>query len=225
MPEGGTLWITQNTGSIFDTYYVNGEVTASGNEVGDVFAFGNIYEFTVRDYNESMSRLRGLLEVVVPSEYQQLFYQQQFASCISLLESFLSSTFIRETCDKEDAYQRVWKSGCLIRRIKRDQRSIANGPDCLQKELLYIELVKQLIYHNIKDVRQLFLTAFGIDVDLMPLDEDILRRHDIVHRFGFNKKGEPDLIKYDDVITLQANIDGIVHSVADQILRLPSIAY
>lgn len=77
VPEGGTLWITQNTGSIFDTYYVNGEVTASGNEVGDVFAFGNIYEFTVRDYNERMSRLRGLLEVVVPSEYQQLFYQRR----------------------------------------------------------------------------------------------------------------------------------------------------
>lgn len=221
--EGGELWLKKDTGSIFDTYYVNGEVTASGGENGDIYAFKDIYEFTVREYREGMSRLRGLLEVTVPSDYHLLFYQQQFASCFSLLESFLNSTLIRETCDREDAYRRVWDSGCLNRTKKDDQQKvIAKGPDCLEKELLYIELANQLIYHNPKHVRQLFQTAFGIEVDLSSLEEYIERRHDIVHRNGFSKKGEPVLVSYDDVNALLAKIDAIVQHIIEQITQLPS---
>lgn len=223
MPDGGELWLTKDTGSIFDTYYVNGDVAVAGGVNGDVYAFKDIYEFTIREYNEGVSRLRGLLEVAVPSEYQQLFYQQQFASCFSLLESFLSSTLIRETCDREDAYHRVWESECL-NRVKRggQQKSIAKGTDCLEKELLYIELTNQLICHNPKHVRQLFQTAFGIDVDLSSLEEDIERRHNIVHRNGFSKKGEPILVTHDDVNALLAKIDAIVQNVIEQITQLTS---
>lgn len=223
VPEGGELWLTKDTGSIFDTYYVNGEATAGGGENGDIYAFKNLYEFTVRDYNESMRRLRGLLDVVVPSEYQLLFCQQQFASCFSLLESFLSSTLIRETCDREDAYHRVWDSGSLNRTKKDDQQKvIAKGPDCLEKELLYIELANQLIYHNKFFVRDLFREAFDIDVDLSLLGDELQKRHDIVHRNGFSKKGEPVLVSYDDVNALLAKIDAIVQHVIEQITQLPS---
>lgn len=106
--ERGELWLTKDTGSIFDTYYVNGEVAAGGGENGEIYAFKDIYEFTVRDYKEGISRLRGLLEVIVPSEYQ----------------------------------------------------------------LLFIELVNQLVYHNPFRVRNLFREAFDIDVDLSSLIDD-----------------------------------------------------
>ena len=209
--ERGELWLTKDTGSIFDTYYVNGEVAAGGGENGEIYAFKDIYEFTVRDYKEGISRLRGLLEVIVPSEYQLLFYQQQFASCFSLLESFLSNTFIWETCDREDAYHRVWKSECLKKGIRgNQQKSIAKGPECLEKELLFIELVNQLVYHNPFRVRNLFREAFDIDVDLSSLIDDLQKRHDIVHRNGCTKKGESVLVTRNDVDTLLAKIDTIM---------------
>ena len=51
-PENGVWNVTENTGSIFDTYYVSGGVTALGMEKGDIYAFKSIYEFTVQDYRK-----------------------------------------------------------------------------------------------------------------------------------------------------------------------------
>lgn len=223
VPEDGSLYLIHDTGSIFDTYFVNGEVTAAGGENGDIYAYKNIYEFTVRDYNEGMNRLKGLMEAEISPEFQQLFYQQQFSSCFSLLESFLSGTLIWETCNREDAYHRVWDSGCLNRTKKDDQQKvIAKGADCLEKELLYIELANQLIYHNAFFVRNLFRAAFDIDVDLSSLGDDLQKRHDIVHRNGYSKKGETVLVTHDEIATLLAKIDVVVQYVIGQIAQLPS---
>lgn len=222
-PNG--IWeVVEPTGSMFDTYYASGNVVATDITNGDVYAFKSIYEFTIRDYKDDWKRLRSMLDVDITEERRTLYFQQQLVSSFSLLEIFLSCTFLRETCDREESYHSVWKSGCLDRHIHgADQQVIKKGPDCVQKELLYIEAVNKLIYHNAAFVKTIFQVAFGITVQLDSLGDELKKRHDIVHRFGYDISGNSVLVTRDEVLSLLTNIDAIADDVSRQILLLPSM--
>lgn len=218
-PPNGVLEITEDTGSIFNTYYVRDWVTAygiNGLSKGDVCAFGDIYEFTVRDYNEGLRLIESMLDNIPTDSRKHLYLQQQFASVFSLMEKFLSFTFVRQTCDNEDSYRRVLASGLLQQ--KYGNKAILNGPDCLEKELKYIELSNKVVYHNQKAVKDLFKEAFSIVVDLSSLEEAMEVRNDIIHRFGQTKWGADVVISLEQVQSLIKSVDSIVQNTAKQIM-------
>ena len=219
-PPNGVLEITEDTGSIFNTYYVREWVTAGGIlglSKGAVCAFANIYEFTIRDYDAGLRLIQSMLDRVPEDSRQNLYLQQQYASVFSLMEKFLSFTFVRQTCDNEDSYRRVLASGFLQRRFGQYQ-AVLNGPDCLEKELKYIELANTIVYHNQKAVRTLFNEAFGFDVDLKPLEEELKKRNDMMHRFGHTKTGAEVVVRLDEISNLLQTVDSIVRKTCKQIL-------
>lgn len=218
-PPGGVLEITEDSGSIFNTYYVRDWMTACGIiglSKGAICAFADIYEFTIRDYEDGLRLVESMLESIPVGAQRNLYLQQQFASVFSLMERFLSFTFVRQTCDNEDSYHRVLASGLLQQ--KYGNRTILDGPDCLEKELKYIELANRVVYHNQKAVRSLFYEGFGIDVDLSPLGEALGVRNDIMHRFGHTDRGTDLVVTSDEIRNLIKTVDGIVNNTAKQIL-------
>lgn len=219
-PERGTLEITEDTGSIFDSYYVSGEVAAFGIVVGDIKAYCDIYKFTVEQYENGLALIKNMLETVPAEECGRLYLQQQYASLFSLMEQFLSCSFVKQTCDREDSYHKVIASGLLQKKFGQFKQ-ILNGADCLQKELLYIELANRVVYHNLKAVKGLFQEAFGVNVDLSPLDNELKIRNDIMHRFGHTESGEDITVTVDDINALIAKIDCVVQQTERQISALP----
>ena len=220
-PDDGLWVVTEPTGSMFDTYYVQGGATALGIKVGNIFAFKNIYELTLQEYDENYNVLKSLLEVEHPVNNDILFYQQLFASCFSLLESFLNSTFLRFTCDSEDAYHKIWNNKCLDRCYAIIQNKVvAKGPDCVQKEILFREAVNQIVYHRFDKVHDLFQIAFNMNVQLETLEDRLEKRHDIVHRFGYDKNGNRIIIDHNDVKSLLEEIDAIVKNIAEQMMEI-----
>ncbi len=218
-PPNGVLEITKDSGSIFNTYYVREWVTASGVlglSKGAICAFADIYEFTVRDYTDDLRLVDSMLDSIPSDSHRNLYLQQQYASVFSLMEKFLSFTFVRQTCDNEDSYRRVLASGLLQQ--KYGNKPILNGPDCLEKELKYIELVNRVVYHNQKAVRTLFNEAFGIVVDLSLLESALEIRNDIIHRFGHTERGADIIISLEEVRALIKLVDGIVHDTSRQIM-------
>lgn len=218
-PLGGVWEITTDTGSIFSSYYVREFVSCGGGEYGDIVAYADIYKFTIDQYEKGLEQIKRMLESVPGGEQGVLYCQQQFASVFSLMEQFLSCTFVRQTCDREESYHQVLESGLLQQKFGNKQ--ILNGPDCLEKELKYIELVNNVVYHNQKAVRRLFDSAFGICVDLCPLEDLLEKRNDIIHRFGHEKKGGDLRLAPDDVRDLIVKVDNIVNETARQMLALP----
>lgn len=221
-PLNGELEITQNTGSIFDTYYVKSFVTASGIDMGNIFAFKNIYQFTIDSYNNSRGLLtKLLLSPPEDAQLRQIFYQQQYAHVFSLLERFLSDTFVRQTCDNEDSYHRVLDSGILIAKNivqRKPNRDLIKGDDCLEKELLYIRSIENhIVYHKFDLISELFSIAFDISVDFCSLKRPLDVRHDIIHRFGHSVKGNVVTISENDVKSLLEMVDGFVTTISSQI--------
>ena len=137
-PPGGCLEIIEDTGSIFDSYYVTGFMVCGGilgHSKGAIAAFKDIYSFTVRDYEAGLEQVKSMLELEIPEPNKGLFLQQQFVSVFSLMEQFLSCTFVRQTCDREDSYRRVLASGELLKNSNSRDNRVLNGPDGLTREL------------------------------------------------------------------------------------------
>ena len=123
----------------------------------------------------------------------------------------------------EASYHKVLDSGLLKARSCQEEATI-NGPDGVKKELLFIKMANRVVYHNKKDVNHLFEAAFGINVDLCPLESLLSIRHDITHRFGYSKSalGGKVNVTFDDVKSLMEKVDDIVSSTSSQLPPLPS---
>jgi len=226
-PPDGVWNITEDTGSIFDTYYVRGDISVTGIIVGDVVPYLYKHKFTVLDYEKGKNQIHYILNHIKDSEleeeYKDLLYQQEYASVISLMEHYLSCSFVGTICNHKESYHRVLRSGFLQKRFTRD-KAVLNGPDCIDKELLFVELAKRIVFHNQKNVKELFEVAFGINVDLRPLEIQLNIRNDITHRFGYTDSilGGKVKITYDDVKSLISAVDTIVHDTQSQLPLLPS---
>lgn len=225
-PPNGVLEITDIEGSIFDTYYVRGDVAATGIVVGGVEQMCYKYKFTNSDYEKGKRLVNGILDHIRNSELEDdkkdLLYQQQYTSIISLMEHFLSCSFVGHICNHEESYHSVLQSG-LLQQYCKDKTTL-NGPDCIKKELLFIDQANTIVYHNQHKVKKLFEAAFGINVDLSPLEVQLNIRHNITHRFGYSKSvlGGKVNVTYDNVIALMTAVDAIVRNTQSQLPMLPS---
>jgi len=224
VPPGGVLEITEDSGSIFDSYYVSGQVAAGGIlgvSKGAICAFADIYEFTIKDYNEGLELIESMLDFIPSGEKGTLYLQQQYVSVFSLMERFLSCTFVKQTCDREDSYYRVLESRELLKRSNKEIKAVLKGPDGLTKQLAYIDAANRIIYHNAKRVHPLFKVAFDIDVDLSKLNGQLEIRNHIVHRFGYTEDGSVVCVSKSSVLDLIASVDMIVKHIIAQIRALP----
>lgn len=234
-PKEGVLWITNNMGSIFDTYYASGFVSAGGclsvglldsleNPTGSIVAFKNNFDYTLSDFEIGFERIKKMLALPgFGDDLINLHLQQQYASTFSLLESFLSCTFIWQTCNREDSYRRVLESKILHNQTNSENRRVLDGEDGLRKQFLFIELANKIVFHRHKDVASLFSNAFGIEVNLAVLEEELIVRNDISHRFGQTKSNRPLSLKEDDVLSLLGKMRSIVTQTAEQIRALPPV--
>lgn len=222
-PNNAILEITKDEGSIFDIYYVKSGVVSSGN--GDIYSFKDIYQFTIDSYNrDKQSLLRLLSDPPADLQLRRIFYQQQYAYVFSLMERFMSDTFVRQTCDNEESYHRVLDSGILLsmNNIVRNKvnKNIITGKDCLSKELLYISTIQKcIVYHRLSLVHDLFSIAFNIEADFDELKDSLEIRHDIIHRFGRSIKGVERSISEADIQNLIDKVDRCVNSISSQMSK------
>ena len=63
-------------------------------------------------------------------------------------------------------------------------------------------LIKQIVFHNLSNIRPLFKEVFDIEVtNEQEVLELIEKRHHIIHINGFDKNNNPVLIRAEDIET------------------------
>jgi len=78
--------------------------------------------------------------------------------------------------------------------------------------------LQNLIWHRWADVAQLFIYGFGFRPPSFGAFEDaILKRHDIVHRSGHDRNGDPVSISRDDVVALAQSIEDFARALSSAI--------
>lgn len=213
--DAGVYEITEDGGSMFNFYYVKGGITMYGGNGSTIMSFKKECERTVTKYVEIRELIAQLLEEAkIPEKCRNIFYQQQYISLFANLEYFLYNTFMWETCQCYESYQKVINTHFSFLEYK-DAKSILRGEHNILQERTFVEQVKHAIYHNVNQVGKLYKAAFEIDVDLnLFLEKELQIRHDIVHRAGFTKEELPIPITKEDVIALKNKIDCLTDEIS-----------
>lgn len=213
-PLNSLLTITADYGSIFTNYYLRGGVACRGLDDGNALSFSIEHESTCNSYKDNIRLLANFMdEMEIPEAFKNIYYQQQYVSAFGALEYFLFYTFMGRVCSDYDIYTKVLSSRLSCLEYGREIRNILRGEHNIKQERVFIEQTKEVVYHNTKQVSDLFSTAFGISVDLGVLESNIITRNDIVHRFGHTKKGYEILVIKDDVLSLIDKINIIVEKI------------
>lgn len=206
--ENGVYEVTENAGSMFTTYYVKGGITMYGENGSSIVFFKKEHEQTYAKYKEIQRKILQLLEeAIIPENCKNYFYQQQYISIFANLEYFLYGTFIWETCQCYESYDKVLKAHLSFLEYK-EAKHILRGEHCILQEMTFVEQAKHAVYHNTNQVSQLYENAFGITIDLDSFKKERDIRHDIVHRVGCFVQ-----ITKKDVIALKDKIDKLVEDI------------
>ena len=191
-----------------------------GENDSTIKSFKKEHEHTCAKFKQIQEQILLLLEsAIIPDKCKNYFYQQQYISLFANLEYFLYGTFMWETCQCYESYQRVLNTHLNFLEYK-EAKAILRGEHCILQEKTFVEQIKYVIYHNATQVGKLYKAAFNIDVDLNTLKNEIDIRNNIVHRAGYTKEGNPILIKRDDVMELKDKIDYLVDYITVKIKEL-----
>lgn len=121
-----------------------------------------------------------------------LLNRMVFSHQITALEAYLGDTLINEVMDDEVALQRLIGMAEELVGAKFTLTEIAKSPDLVQKTVR--TYLRAVLYHNLAKVDVLYNIALGFRIlnlakDKPSLFKAVSRRHDCVHRNGFDKDG------------------------------------
>lgn len=213
--KDGMYEVTEDGGSMFTTYYVKGGITMYGENGSTIVFFKKEHEQTFAKYKEIQSKILQLLEEsIIPEDCKNYFYQQQYISLFANLEYFLYGTFMWETCQSYENYKKIVDIFATDKfKFNKAIKSIFKGEHNILQEKTFLAQTNYIIYHNKEQINTIFYTAFDINIDLSCLDYEIDIRQDIVHRVGYNKKGDYVQITKDDILALNDKIDKLLEDI------------
>lgn len=81
-----------------------------------------------------------------------------------------------------------------------------------------------MVWHDLSRVKPMYKGALGVELgDIGDLMKDVLVRHDIVHRNGRSKTGEPVDIQPSQITELIAQVRALATSIDEQLNPAPEV--
>ena len=137
-----------------------------------------------------------------------------FANVVTVFEAYLQSIALSLLQADKQIIQQVASS-----------KKFKNHTIQLHKALNWdlskyvISLVNKIVFHNLSEVEPLFREAFDIQIIIK---DEILKiieiRHDVIHRNGYSKKGDPCVINKAMVIAATNEFEQFVNDINEKFI-------
>ncbi|ELB2078747.1 hypothetical protein QNZ73_004760 [Vibrio parahaemolyticus] len=166
---------------------------------------------------ESLSEAK-LIDRQLQTQMNRLLY----SNVITALETYLSDALFNIVMSNPDLIRKVVETSPEFKNQKFDLSEIYNKYSNL--ESLVAEYLVNIIYHNLSKVSQIYRSVLGVEFPkkLSAIYKAITIRHDIIHRNGKDKNGQPIILEKADVHQLLSDIRTFVAEVNVQIPPLVS---
>ena len=123
----------------------------------------------------------------------KLFY----ANLVTVMETYLSNIFIDTVSTNTNLMKRLTKSNKFKNQNVNLYIALTND---MNKYI--VGLIKQIIFHNLSNIRPLFKEVLDIEVSIKQEILDLIeKRHHIIHRNGFDKNNNSVSIRVEDIDT------------------------
>jgi Probable Zinc-ribbon domain len=146
---------------------------------------------TFQNYKTGIDSITKLLKIKVwDRKLNRAFRKMIYANIITLMETYLSDTFIKKVFNDPELLRKFIESNPKYQKEKIEISNIFKWTDNV-KENIRDELI-DITYHNIWKVQKMYKDVLDIifPEKLVDVQEVIMLRHHIVHRNGKTKEGK-----------------------------------
>jgi hypothetical protein len=170
-----------------------------------------------KNFYQEIKNISSLLTLDISSSHiKETLYRQIYISVISTLETYLSSAFINRTFESKEYFQRFVYTHPEFKNRKFELSEIFDKYD--EIENIAQKVMLDTIYHNLPIVRNMYRDTFNISFpDFSEIYKGVLTRHDLVHRNGFTKEGEPVEMNKGTINELINNVKSFVRKLVTEL--------
>lgn len=212
--QNDTLEVNENEkcGSPYVEYFVSGGATVYYSP--GIVCFDKIRDNLLERTVEQLTEVKELLNICLPKKsLYPLFYREQYAATMSIVENFLYCMVLREIVfDKENLIKNIrtydYKGDVLNFR-----KHIGKTDDELF--LFITEKASTIVYHKFWQVVLLYKIIFQKDIQpyIDQIANEVKKRNNIVHRNGQKLNGEVEPISKLEVEKFINKVENITQSI------------
>ena len=153
--------------------------------------------------------VRKLAKAGVDSETAPCLFRLLYINVITVLETFLSDAFTNILLSDADLRRKLIENTPEFRKQKLSVSDIFKAVDDVDKTVK--EYLSRIVWHNLARVSRMYRDVLNVQFpELAPMYRAIKMRHDLVHRNGKTKDGEPILIDRGHVLSLARGAEDFV---------------
>lgn len=171
----------------------------------------------------SISTLRESLNVVgglckVETDLKGALHRLLYANVISALETYLSDTFVNAVLADDSALRRFIETTPEFKKTSIAYSEIFSAVDGARERAKHHLL--SLVWHNIAKVQPMYRESLRVDMGdgLAEVAKAIVKRHDIVHRSGRDREGNPVLVSANEVLGLIQAVENLAAKIEEQLV-------
>lgn len=177
------------------------------------------YSKQYETFNRHLSSISEILSIQINGDAQFSLLIMLHAHIISAFEHFLATTFIYRVTNSDELTRKLVETDPQIKERKFTLNEIYVEHNKIKSTVA--EYLKGIIYHNMAKVKPMYSAVLSFDFDNINwLYKAIQKRHDCVHRAGYDKDGNAISVSVDDINELMGNCQKLAQAVDDHVQQL-----
>lgn len=179
-----------------------------------------IHSQTHHDILENhLKSVRTLLDIEVPSETSFSLLVMLHGHVVSAIEGYLAGIFIHKVTNSEALTKKLVETDPEFSKRTFTLKEIFEKQSNLK--VTVATYLRELIFHNLKKVKPMFKDVLGHDFgNISWLFKDVLKRHDCVHRAGYDKDGVAIDVSKNSILELLSNVEKLAADVEKTVTQL-----
>jgi hypothetical protein len=171
-------------------------------------------------FQNSMQTNKDLMTVSMRSDLLQKHLQLLYANMITVLETYLSTTFVGIVLSDEKHKRKFVQTTPEFEKEKIPVSEIFNHYDSIDQRIH--KYLSEVMWHNLAKVKLMYRASLCVSFpeDLSDLLKAVSIRHDIVHRNGREKDGSEHLITVEQLRDLETGITSLVGAIEAAVIPL-----
>ena len=183
-------------------------------ESDDDYADGLVTDIAaISDYHANflyaINDVRTLADAGVDSEIASCLFRLLYINVITVIETFLSDAFSNTVLSDAGLRRKLIENTPEFRKQKLSVSDIFKAVDDVDKTVK--EYLSRIVWHNLARVSRMYRDVLNVQFpESTPMYRAIKIRHDLVHRNGKTKDGEPIPIDRGHVLSLAREAEDFV---------------
>lgn len=178
----------------------------------------------LRILNSHLDSAESLLKIDVAQHNAFSLNVMIYGHVVAATEGFLSSVFIKTTTRSEDLIRRLIETDPKFSEMKFSMSQLFKERESIKGTVA--AYLQNLIFHDLKKVKPMYKAVLGLDLgDIDWLFKAVSKRHDCVHRAGYDKEGNQISFENDELQVLLLSVRSLCESIMETVKKLEESSY